>query len=128
MTTILLDTHAVQWWSAEPDRLSSPARAAIDQADELAVSAMTWFELAWLATRGRIAVSSTVSGWLRTLSARFSTFPITAELAAVAAALPAAIPSDPADRLIYATAVQHKLRLVTKDRALRAHGPAVTIW
>jgi PIN domain nuclease of toxin-antitoxin system len=28
---------------------------------------------------------------------------------------------DPADRLIYATAIEHGVRLVTKDRRLRAH-------
>ena len=35
-----MDTHVVQWWSAEPDRLSSPAVAALESADELAVAAI----------------------------------------------------------------------------------------
>lgn len=46
-----MDTHVVQWWSAEPDRLSSPAVAALEAADQLAVAAITWYELAWQAGR-----------------------------------------------------------------------------
>ena len=37
---------------------------------------------------------------------------------------------DPADRLIYATAIERGLNLVTKDRAIRDHdGPRpIAIW
>ena len=37
MSTLLLDTHVVQWWSAEPERLSRTATSALEQADELAL-------------------------------------------------------------------------------------------
>jgi PIN domain nuclease of toxin-antitoxin system len=57
MTTILLDTHVIHWWSAEPDRLSQVAASALDGADELAVAAISWFELAWLAKQERIVVT-----------------------------------------------------------------------
>jgi len=29
VTTVLLDTHVVQWWSAEPDRLSREAAGVV---------------------------------------------------------------------------------------------------
>jgi len=32
--------------------------------------------------------------------------------------LPSSFPGDPADRLIYATAIEHGFRLITKDRRL----------
>ncbi len=35
MTAVLLDTHVVQWWSAEPGRLSRRAAGAIADADAL---------------------------------------------------------------------------------------------
>lgn len=35
MRTLLLDTHVLQWWSAEPERLSEAATDAITGADEL---------------------------------------------------------------------------------------------
>ncbi len=35
---------------------------------------------------------------------------------------------DRADRLIYATAVEHGLKLVSKDARLRKHGRSVAVW
>jgi PIN domain nuclease of toxin-antitoxin system len=42
----------------------------------------------------------------------------------------ATFPGDPADRLIYATAIEQGVRLVTKDRRLRAHRHPrpLTLW
>jgi PIN domain nuclease of toxin-antitoxin system len=37
-------------------------------------------------------------------------------------------PGDPADRLIYATAVEHGVKLVTKDQRLRMHNRSVAVW
>lgn len=121
MTTLLLDTHVVQWWSAEPDRVSRAATAALEHADELAVAAISWFELAWLARHDRIVVAIPVRSWLEQLSNQVRTAELTPAIADAAAALPASFPGDPADRLIYATAVEHGWRLVTKDRRMRGH-------
>ncbi|MCZ6872781.1 MAG: PIN domain-containing protein [bacterium] len=35
---------------------------------------------------------------------------------------------DPADRLIVATAIEHGVELVTKDRRLRSFAPVRTVW
>ena len=58
------------------------------------------------------------------------TFAVTAAIADTAAALPSSFPSDAADPLIYATAVELGAPLVTKDRRLRAHRDrrALTVW
>jgi PIN domain nuclease of toxin-antitoxin system len=130
MTTLLLDTHVVQWWSAEPARLSRPAARALSAADELAVAAISWFELAWLARRERIIVGVPVRSWLAELAARVRTVAITPAIADTAASLPVTFPGDPADRLIYATAVEHGWHLVTKDGRLRRHRHPrpITIW
>ena len=121
MTTVLLDSHVLHWWSAEPDRLSAVARTAVLEADELAVASITWFELAWLADQERINVSIPISTWLEGLSAQVRTVGTTSAIALAAVALPSSFPGDPADRLIYATAVEHGWPLVTKDRRLRDH-------
>jgi PIN domain nuclease of toxin-antitoxin system len=128
--TILLDSHVVHWWSAEPDRLSSAAASAIAEADELAVCGITWYELAWLARHERIVLTVPVHTWLGRLSAQVRTVPITPATARAAVELPSSFPGDPADRLIYATAVEHGWRLVTKDRSLRRHRHPgdVAIW
>ena len=131
LTTLLADTHVLQWWSAEPDRLSMPALEALEGADELAVAAITWWELAWLAHHGRITVDLPIGTWLGGLARSVRTVALSPAIAATAVALPESLPGDPADRLIYATAIENGWPLVTKDNRLRSHrgAPAArTIW
>ena len=130
MTGYLLDTHVLQWWSSEPSRLSPIAASSISSADELGVAAITWVELAWLAHRDRLRHALPVRSWLRGLSEQVRTLSITPEIADIAASLPRSFPADPADRLIYATAVEHGWKLVTRDERLRAYnGPGdLTVW
>jgi PIN domain nuclease of toxin-antitoxin system len=130
MAAVLLDTHVVHWWSAEPKRVSAPARKVLEKADELVVSAISWYELAWLASHERIAITVPIRSWLQGLAAQLRTIGVTPAIADTAVALPSSFPGDPADRLIYATAIEHGLDLVTKDRAIRDHdGPrSVAIW
>jgi PIN domain nuclease of toxin-antitoxin system len=128
--TLLIDSHVAHWWSAEPERLSTRAATAIERADELAVASISWFELAWMAQHGRILVAIPVRSWLGGLAEQLRTVPTTPAIAATAVALPSSFPGDPADRIIYATAIEHGWRLVTKDGRLRRHrhDPRVTLW
>ena len=130
MNTVLLDTHIVHWWSAEPDRISGAAAEALGDADELAVAAISWFELAWLARHERIVVTIPIRSWLEQLAGELRTVGVTPAVADTAVALPSSFPGDPADRLIYATAIEHGWQLITKDRRLRAHPHprAVAVW
>ena len=130
MTTVLLDSHAVHWWAAEPERMSAEATKAISEADELAIAAISWFELAWLAEHGRLTLLIPVRSWLDQLARELRTAPLTPAIAAAAVALPLSFPRDPADRLIYATALEHGWRLITKDDRLLAHDPerGVALW
>lgn len=130
MAGLLLDTHVVHWWSAEPKRVSAAARKALEEADEHVVAAVSWYELAWLAEHDRIVVNIPTRSWLYGLAAQLRTIPISPAIADTAAALPASFPGDPADRLIYATAIEHDLKLVTKDREIRDHDQprSRTVW
>lgn len=130
MTALLLDSQVVQWWSAEPERLSVAATEALDRASELAVAAVTWFELAWLARHERIVVTIPTRSWLGQLARDVQTIGITPAIADTAVNLPASFPGDAADRLIYATAVELGAKLVTKDQRLRdhPHPTPIAIW
>ena len=130
MTTVVLDTHVVHWWSAEPQRLSPAANALLATADEVALAAISWFELAWLAHHGRIVLTVPISTWLGRIATQVRTLGVTPSIATAAVSLPASFPGDPADRLIYATAVDHGYPLVTKDQRLRDHPQPlpVTVW
>ena len=119
MTAVLPATHLVQWWSAEPERMSAAANQAALEADELAVSAIAWFELARLAQRDRILVTVPIRTWREDLARQVGTIGGTPVIAA--AALPPSFPSDPGDRLIYATAIDSGCRSITKDDRIRGH-------
>jgi PIN domain nuclease of toxin-antitoxin system len=130
MAAVLLDTHVVHWWSAEPRRISKPARNALEKADEHVVAAISWYELAWLAKHERIVVNIPIRSWLQGLATQLRTIGMTPAIADTAVTLPSSFPGDPADRLIYATAIEHGLKLVSKDRAIRDHDRprSLTIW
>jgi PIN domain nuclease of toxin-antitoxin system len=130
VAAVLLDTHVVHWWSAEPSRVSKLARKALEEADEHVVAAVSWYELAWLAKHERIIVNIPIRSWLQGLAAQLRTIGVTPAIADIAVALPSSLPGDPADRLIYATAIEHDLKLVTKDRAIRDHDRpwSVAVW
>ncbi len=130
LTTVLLDSHVLHWWSAEPGRLSTGAAQAITAADELAIADISWFELAWMAAHERITLTIPTLAWLESLAMDVRTIVVTPAIAAAATVLPATFPGDPADRLIYATAVERGWPLVTKDRRMRSHqGPRpVAVW
>jgi PIN domain nuclease of toxin-antitoxin system len=85
------------------------------------VAAISWFELAWLARHERISLAIPIRSWLEGLAARVRTIGITPAIAVTAVSLPTSFPADPADRLIFATALEHGLHLVTKDGRIRGH-------
>jgi PIN domain nuclease of toxin-antitoxin system len=129
---ILVDTHVVVWLAFEPKLLSRNAREAIDDArrhgDGLAISDITLFELAILASKGRIDLDISVESFLQEVETRFSVLPLSGRICVRALELPAAYPRDPADRLIGATALIEGLSLLTADRAIRRSKAVRTIW
>jgi PIN domain nuclease of toxin-antitoxin system len=113
-----------------PKQLSHIATRAITGANELAVASITWYELAWLARNERIGVVGSVSNWLQDLNNVVRTIPISPAVADLAAAMPPSFPRDPIDRIILATAIEHGVKLVTRDERVREHPQSrgVAIW
>ncbi|HUI44172.1 MAG TPA: type II toxin-antitoxin system VapC family toxin [Terriglobia bacterium] len=128
---ILLDTHALVWAVAEPRRLSRAAASAIRRArtaDGLAIAAITLWELAALVARGRVRAYGTVEASVRLLIEGVTVKPLTPEIAALAAQFPHDYSSDPADRLIGATARAEGLVLITRDEGIRRSPLLKTVW
>jgi PIN domain nuclease of toxin-antitoxin system len=129
---ILVDTHVVAWLAFDQGQLSKRARAAIDDArqngDGLAISDITLFELATLASRGRIRLDISLESFLREVEARFVVLPISGRACVRALGFPATYPKDPADRIIGATALVEGLTLLTADREIRRSRALHTIW
>jgi len=131
--SLLLDTHTLLWWQAGSDRLSGRARRLIDGAPRLFLSAISVWELAMLVDQGTVALDRPTQIWVHDLlTDGIVTIAELTPAIAVAAAQLDEFTGDHADRIIYATAVQNQLTLVTKDERLadyaRANGDATIEW
>jgi PIN domain nuclease of toxin-antitoxin system len=124
---VLLDTHVLLWWQAGGRRVSAAAQAAIDNAELLFVSPLTFWEVATLRRLGRITLDRELGVWVHDLlgQPRISTAPLTPEAAAWAGDLDAAFPGDPFDRLLYATGRDLRVPIISKDERLRAYAAQV---
>jgi PIN domain nuclease of toxin-antitoxin system len=126
----VLDTHAWLWWVDGDPRLSADAREAIERSDEILVSAISVWELATLERLGRLKLIPDTRVWTRRALSldRVATAPVTPEVGMLAGSLPRPFPGDPADRVIYATALSHDAQLVTGDRRIVRHDPRRVVW
>jgi len=129
----LLDTHVLLWWLADTGRLSPVQTRALERAEAtkepLGVAAITLWEIAKLADRGRIRFDQTVDVVLEEIEQHpaLSVLPLEARVALESTRLGDRVPSDPADQLIVATARVHALRLVTADERIRRSGTVSVI-
>lgn len=130
---IFLDTHVLVWLVADDEKLSRDAASSIRRArggDGIAISDGVIWELAFLLVRGILRAHGTVEKTLENFVQKSGVVvrPITTEIAAIAAQLPASYPKDPIDRIIGATAQAEGSMLVTKDVAIRDSAAVRTIW
>ena len=114
---ILLDTHVWVRW-LDPDVMPLPCGVLerIKAADQLAVSAISCWEVAWLHRRGRLELSIPLAEWTdwALAGSGVKCLSIQREIAMLAAALPEHH-RDPADRLIISTALHHGIHLASLD-------------
>jgi PIN domain nuclease of toxin-antitoxin system len=118
---IVADTHVLIWLASGESRLGRRARGLLDSSladDTLAVSAISFWEVANLVSRGRLDVGSTAAAWrTEILTMGVNEIPVDGGIAVLSVTLPG-LHSDPADRIITATAVQHRAALLTADERL----------
>jgi PIN domain nuclease of toxin-antitoxin system len=120
---LLLDTHALVWSVEERPKLGSGAKRAINIAarlNQLAVSAISPWEVALLVSKGRLNLSTDVMVWVRNALSKpgVNLIPLEPEIAVVSTRLPFDMQADPADRILVTTARHLGATLVTADQAL----------
>jgi len=118
---ILLDTHVAIWFTAAEDALGKQSEILARQAlaeDRLAISAISFWEIAMLTAKGRLeGDESPLEQRTRILSGGIIELPVTGVIAVISVELKD-LPGDPADRFIAATAVVHNATLMTADKRL----------
>jgi PIN domain nuclease of toxin-antitoxin system len=124
---LLLDTHVLIWLLSGSSRLGTQARSSIQQAAQdnaLLVSAITPWEIAMLVSKGRLALDRDVGEWVEAALALpgIQLAPLSPQIAVASTRLPGALHTDPADRIIAATARHLDAVLVTEDQRLLDYG------
>jgi PIN domain nuclease of toxin-antitoxin system len=114
---MLLDTHVLVWLDAGSDKLGKRARRAIEsafEADELAICSISFWELAMLQQKGRIALPPLRAWREELLDMGLREIAVDGEIGLGAAELRDFHP-DPADRLIVAAAMRRDAVLMSAD-------------
>jgi len=126
---LLLDTCAAIWLANE-EPVSQAAVDAVNAippgGNRLCVSAMTAWEIGMLISRGRIRSTKHALAWFEDFvkAGDVNVQAATPAIMIAASYLPEPLHNDPMDRIIIATAREHDLTIVTRDRAILAYGAA----
>ena len=117
---IVLDTHVLIWLRFGNRTIGKRSRRLIDKASRegnVAVSAISFWEVAMLHEKRRFTLLRDVSSWRRNLlDEGLVELPVDGDIA-VRAGLLSNMRGDPADRIIVATALEGH-QLVTGDRRI----------
>lgn len=128
---IVLDTCAIIWDALDASQLTAKAKKAIKRHEnDLMICDISLWEIAMLIKKGRLVIDGTASGFIQLLleARNFQIQEITAEIAALSVNLETEISTDPADRLIAATAILCNAPIVSADQRFRKATVVETIW
>ena len=127
MRALLLDTH-VWLWLVTDNRPKLPAHIWSQLEDRgsrngLAVSDVSFWEIAVKASKNRILLKPNSRDWLKKASRTPGIGVIQLDRDVLIRSTELDLPvRDPADRMLIATALRYDLRLATADRNLLAYG------
>jgi PIN domain nuclease of toxin-antitoxin system len=121
-SALLLDTHVWIWFNEGLPELSEQRRRLIDDAarrGEARVSVMSVWEVSLLHAKQRLRLETSCLDWVhRALAPPLALAPLTPAIAVDCNNLPGQFHSDPADRIITATARIEGLTVITRDRQI----------
>jgi PIN domain nuclease of toxin-antitoxin system len=123
---VILDTCALLWLASGSRKLSRAVLKQINEAPALYVSAISGFEIAIKAARGKLKLPLPAREWFDKVTDHhgISILPLELDACIAAAQLPP-IHDDPCDRFIIATAKENDLTVVTTDERFEAYGVTV---
>lgn len=119
---IVIDTHIWIWWIAGDVRLKPNWKTLLETADQVGVSAVSCFEMAWLVRHRRVEIPMPLRDWFHAAleGSEIQVLPLTPEVAETAAFLPEHH-RDPQDRIIIATAISSSAQLLSADTRFKEY-------
>ena len=131
---IAIDTHVLVWFVSNPEKLSQKALNTINneikKSESILVSSISIWETYMLIKKGRLSLSLDLDLWLQRIEQLpFIQFiSVDNKIAAKSVTLPEPLHSDPADRIIIATARGYGAKLVTSDRKILNYKHVQSLW
>lgn len=130
---IVLDTHALIWFSDDLKKFSDKALKIINinkKGKSIYVSSISIWEIALLVKGGKLNLSLDIDSWIFQLEkASYIHFiPLNNEIGIKSVYLPGTFHKDPADRIIVATARSLGAKLITADSKIRSYKHVQTVW
>ncbi len=131
---IAIDTHVLVWFVSNPEKLSQKALNTINneikKGESILVSSISIWEIYMLIKKGRLSLSLDLDLWLQRIEQLpFIQFiSVDNKIAAKSVTLPEPLHSDPADRIIIATARGYGAKLVTSDRKILNYKHVQSLW
>ena len=123
----LLDTHAMLWYLRDSLELSTSAHRLIDEAEYVAVSIASFWEIAIKQSIGKMRLSMTIPELeSMCLNRDIQVLPIQSAVLEQTKSLPQ-IHGDPFDRLIIAQAQVGEMTIITRDRIIPQYS-VQTVW
>ena len=127
----LLDTHVLIWMAEASERLCENVADLLQNsnAENLAVSAITPWEIAKKVSLGKLGLSLPLADWLGAVTGNrgLRIVPLSVDISIDANTLPGEFHKDPADQIIVASARKYSLQLITADRRILAYPHVHTI-
>jgi PIN domain nuclease of toxin-antitoxin system len=124
--SMMLDTCALLWLASGDKKISRPTLKQINEASAVYVSAISGFEIAIKAGRGKLKLPHAPQEWFEKIIEHhgLTVLPLELNICIAAAGLPP-IHNDPCDRFIIATAILNDLTVVTTDENFEKYGLTV---
>lgn len=133
MLNAVADTHALIWYLFADSRLSPAAREAFDQAttagDQIGFSAISLVEIVYLIEKSRIK-AETLDRLLAAIDsddAALVELPLDHSIVRALQDVPWSQVPDMPDRIIVATALFHKVPIISRDSKIQMND-VLTIW
>ena len=124
---VLLDTHVWLWFQGgDSKQLKADFvrfMESLQVSRRLYVSAVSVWEIANLVARGRIELDRSIEHWVEVglEDGSIQMLPLSARILIESTRLPGDVHGDPADRMLIATAREHNMTLVTRDKLILSY-------